>query len=67
MKRDELIETLRSLVDKEQEMYGMYKKLAEEVEDEDLREFFGFMSHEEYSHLNTIMDKYQKLIDASQQ
>ena len=65
MDRDELMEALRTAVDLEQKMYDLYKRIAEEAMDEDLSEFFGFMAHEEFSHLSTITDKYEKLVNAS--
>ncbi len=63
MDKSELLARLRAIVEKEQETYGLYLRLAEDVEDGELKDLLGWIAHEAYSHLNTILEKYQNLSD----
>ena len=60
---DKVIETLRLLIDKEQELYRLYIQLAEETDDNELKEVLGYLAYEEFIHLNTILDRYKALVD----
>lgn len=61
MDKNELLERLRAIVEKEQETYDLYLKLADDVEDGELKDLLGWIAHEAYSHLNTILEKYHNL------
>ena len=63
MDKEELKGRLKEIAEKEQEIFGMYTRLAEEVEDPDLKDLLGWIAHEVYSHLSTILDMYRKLLD----
>jgi rubrerythrin len=63
MDKEKLIGNLRNIIDKEQELYDLYISLAEETEDEDIKEFLGLLAHEEYSHICSTTEQYQKCVD----
>ncbi len=63
MDKSELLERLRDIVEKEQEIYALYTNLANDMDDGELKDLLGWIAHEAYSHLNTIMEKYQNLCD----
>ena len=63
MDKSELLERLRDIVEQEQETYALYTNLANDMEDGELKDLLGWIAHEAYSHLNTIMEKYQNLCD----
>lgn len=63
MDKDELIELLRLLINKEQELYRIYTDLAEKSIHLELKEIIGHLAYEEYIHLNTLLEKYKSLID----
>jgi len=63
MDKDELIELLRLLINKEQELYRIYTDLAEKSIQRELKEIIGHLAYEEYIHLSTLLEKYKSLID----
>ena len=63
MDKDELIQDLKAILDKEQELYTMCTRVAEEAEDADIKELLGRIAHEEYSHISIVMDNYQRCVD----
>lgn len=62
----ELIEALRGLLDREQELYRSYLLLVEKTDDMELKEIFGHHAYEEFTHLNTLVDRYKELVDEMQ-
>ena len=58
-----VIERLRHLVEKEQELYGLYSELSVLALDEGLKDMLGHYAHEQYEHLCTMLEKYKCLVD----
>jgi|GEM_PF-2418046 len=59
----ELASSLRSLIDEEQDLYRRYLELVDQTGDLELQEVFGHHAFEQFTHLNTIIDKYKELMD----
>lgn len=63
MDNEELLGKLRELIEREQHLYKEYTKLANQAEDEEIKELLGHMAYEEFSHLTALLENYKSLID----
>jgi len=63
MEMDELGRSLWHKVNKEQELYGLFTRLARETEDDALREVYSGIAREAHTYINTITDKYLAIVN----
>ena len=63
MDEEELLESLRVLLHKEQELYKQYLLLDDATDDLELKEVFGHNAFEAFIRLKAIMDIYKDMID----
>jgi rubrerythrin len=63
MERKKLVKALKELINKEQELYGRYTELADEIADPEFKEMLGHNAYEEFTHLNALLDRYKAYID----
>jgi rubrerythrin len=58
-----LAEALRKVINEEQDLYRRYLMLVDETDDLELKEIFGHHAFEQFTHLNTIIEKYKDMVD----
>lgn len=63
MEKENLIENLKTVIEKKQESYEILSGFAEKPIDIELKEVFGQMAHEEFVGLCTLLGKYEILKD----
>lgn len=63
MDERELVDALRDLMHREQELYKKYMLLVDATDDLELKEVFGHHAFEGFTHLNSIIERYKELVD----
>jgi hypothetical protein len=58
-----LVEALRKVINEEQDLYRRYIELVDQTDDLELKEIFGHHAFEQFTHLNTMIEKYKDMMD----